>query len=427
MQYKANAHMNELKKELNFVQGTGVLFTSLLGTGVFAVPVLTVQIMGRDSLWAWPILVLLVLPVATTFATLGRYFPSAGGLTHFIGVAFGPRMAKVSAWLFLSIIPVGLPAALHIAAGFWEAQFGWKANSLLLVQLISLFVIWLLGSRSAGTSGNIQTLISLMAVALIVAIWWRGDITPGQVSWPSIGAISSPHLLQGLAMMFWCFVGMEAFIHLATEFRHSERDFPRALVVGTLAAGAIYWAFTVAVLHFDIDTKGHFSVVSFLKIISKVFGDNILWAACIMGYLTCFASVNIYIQGFARLLWSQAQEKPSSKLAQLSSQQVPLNALSVIVGCCALSVLFGSYLDMLLGTWMLFANGAFGLLYLLTMLAGCKILRGGARVVAIIGALLCGLLLIVIGWKSAYALLLFVVFWFVVPSKRESVHEACHH
>ncbi|WP_256937797.1 hypothetical protein, partial [Enterobacter chuandaensis] len=30
------------------------------------------------------------------------------------------------------------------------------------------------------------------------------------------------------------------------------------------------------------------------------------WVACVIGYLACFASLNIYIQSFARLVWSQA-------------------------------------------------------------------------------------------------------------------------
>ena len=51
--------------------------------------------------------------------------------------------------------------------------------------------------------------------------------------------------------MFWCFVGLEAFAHLASEFKQPERDFPRALMIGLLLAGTVYWACTVLVLHFN--------------------------------------------------------------------------------------------------------------------------------------------------------------------------------
>ena len=130
--------MSGLKQELGLGQGVGLLSTSLLGTGVFAVPALAALVAGDNSLWAWPLLILLVFPIAIVFALLGRHFPSAGGVAHFVDMAFGPRLASVTGWLFLSVIPVGLPAALHIATGFGQALFGWHDAQLLLAELGTL-------------------------------------------------------------------------------------------------------------------------------------------------------------------------------------------------------------------------------------------------------------------------------------------------
>lgn len=99
--------------------------------------------------------------------------------------------------------------------------------------------------------------------------------------------------------MFWCFVGLEAFAHLASEFKNPERDFPRALMIGLLLAGLVYWGCTVVVLHFDAyGENGGGSIAS--KIVVQLFGVGALWIACVIGYLACFASLNIYIQSFAR-------------------------------------------------------------------------------------------------------------------------------
>lgn len=86
--------MSGLKQELGLGQGVGLLSTSLLGTGVFAVPALAALVAGDNSLWAWPLLILLVFPIAIVFALLGRHFPSAGGVAHFVDMAFGPRLAQ---------------------------------------------------------------------------------------------------------------------------------------------------------------------------------------------------------------------------------------------------------------------------------------------------------------------------------------------
>ena len=74
--------MSGLRQELGLAQGIGLLSTSLLGTGVFAVPALAALVAGNNSLWAWPVLIVLVFPVAIVFAILGRHFPSAGGVAR---------------------------------------------------------------------------------------------------------------------------------------------------------------------------------------------------------------------------------------------------------------------------------------------------------------------------------------------------------
>lgn len=399
-------------------QGVGLLSTSLLGTGVFVVPALAAQLSQQGSLWAWPILLVLVFPIAIAFAALGRHFPSAGGAAHFVGMAFGPHLARVTGWLFLSVIPVGLPAALQIASGFWQAAFGWSESGLLLVQIATLLAIWLLGMRSAGSSANIQTVIALLVVTMVAAIWWRGGITPAQIPWPAPTSLVPHEMFDALSVMFWCFVGLEAFAHLATEFRNPQRDFPRALLCGMLLAGAVYWGCTVAVLHFNAYSPDRAAAASLPGIMVQLFGPYALWIACIIGYLACFASVNIYTQSFARLVWSQAQQRPESWLAQLSANRAPANALSMVVGCCLLFGLLIHWLALSLDTLIVYANGIFVLIYLLCMLAGCRILQGRSRAMAVIGSLLCCVLLGMIGWKSLYALGMFAALWLLLPKKR---------
>src|SRR5574344_413226 len=113
--------MSRLQKELGLLQGIGLLATSLLGTGIFVVPATAAALAGRSSLWAWGVLILLGLPLAFTFARLGRRSPHAGGAPHLVGLAFGAGAERFSAFLFLAVLPVGLPAALNIASGFWPA------------------------------------------------------------------------------------------------------------------------------------------------------------------------------------------------------------------------------------------------------------------------------------------------------------------
>ncbi|EMF0805357.1 TPA: L-methionine/branched-chain amino acid transporter [Klebsiella aerogenes] len=409
--------MSGLKQELGLGQGVGLLSTSLLGTGVFAVPALAALVAGDNSLWAWPALILLVFPIAIVFAVLGRHFPSAGGVAHFVDMAFGPRLARVTGWLFLSVIPVGLPAALHIATGFGQALFGWHDTQLLLAELGTLAIVWWVGSRGASSSANLQTLVAVMIVALIVAIWWRGGINPAQIPFPKPKDVDTSQLFAALSVMFWCFVGLEAFAHLASEFKRPERDFPRALMIGLVLAGTVYWGCTVVVLHFRAFGAEMAAAASLPNIVVRLFGVQALWVACVIGYLACFASLNIYIQSFSRLVWSQAQFKPESYLARLSPRQVPRNALNAVLGCCVLSTLCIYGLNINLDALIVYANGIFIMIYLLCMLAGCRLLHGKYRLLAIVGSVLCILLLAMVGWKSLYAVIMLAVLWFALPAR----------
>ena len=98
--------MPRLKKELGLWQGIGLLATSLLGTGIFVVPATSAALAGPSSVWIWLLLIALVLPIAFTFARLGRRYPHAGGAPHLIGLAFGPGAERFSAFLFLAVLPV---------------------------------------------------------------------------------------------------------------------------------------------------------------------------------------------------------------------------------------------------------------------------------------------------------------------------------
>lgn len=399
--------MSRLKKELGLWQGMGLLATSLLGTGIFVVPATAAALAGSASLWAWLLLITLVLPIAFTFALLGRRYPHAGGAPHLIGLAFGNGAERFSAFLFLAVLPVGLPAALSMAAGFWHALFEMNTFTLWLVQLATLLGVYLLGLRGARSSGNLQLLIALAILALTLLVWFKGDLAisdgvralPTQAEWPAMST--------ALAVMFWCYVGLEAFAHLGEEFKRPERDYPLALLGGVLLAGVIYWANSVAVLKFGHYGSEAQNTTAIPALLADLFGPEAKVLAALLGYLSCFASINIYLQGFARLIWSMAREgKLPAPLARLTARGSPLNALSLVLGVCLLSITLILWWQLPLDKLIRYANGNFILVYLLSMAAGFVLLPRIGKWLAALSALLCLAVFVALAEESAYVLLL---------------------
>ncbi|SEI60806.1 amino acid efflux transporter [Pseudomonas linyingensis] len=397
--------MSRLNKELGLLQGIALLSTSLLGTGIFAVPALAATAAGPASLWAWLLLIVLVLPVAFTFAQLGRHFPHAGGAPHLIGRAFGARLERLVAFMFLAVLPVGLPAALQIATGFWQALWPLGRGEILAIQLLTLAAMLALGQRPARASSLVQGLIALAILATVALIWWAGELPradhplllPLDEHWPRIPA--------ALAVMFWCFVGIEAFTHLGEEFRNPRRDFPLALLLGVLLAGGVYWACSVAVLSFDAYGDAQRNATSLPWLLENLLGPQAKVLVAVVGYLACFASMNVYVQGFARLIWSLADEgKLPASLARRNRQGMPGPALLLVVLACALCAVGAAVLQLSTDELIRYANGNFVLVYLLSMAAGVALLRGVWRWVAVLSSLLCATVLAMLGADALYAL-----------------------
>jgi amino acid efflux transporter len=106
------------------------------------------------------------------------------------------------------------------------AGAGWHNEQLLLAELGTLAIVWWVGSRGASSSANLQTLVAVLIVALIAAIWWRGRY-PRADPFPALTDVDHSQLFCAFGDVL-VFVGLEAFAHLASEFKQPERFSPRA-------------------------------------------------------------------------------------------------------------------------------------------------------------------------------------------------------
>lgn len=110
--------MTRLNQTITRWQGMGLIATTLLGTGVFILPQLTLQAAGDKAIWAWGFLLLAILPLTLVFAELGRHYTHAAGPAYFTEKAFGALPGRVIGLIFLFAIPPGAAAALIMTFEF---------------------------------------------------------------------------------------------------------------------------------------------------------------------------------------------------------------------------------------------------------------------------------------------------------------------
>lgn len=379
-------------------QGAALLATTLLGTGVFILPQVSLQQAGGAAIGIWLVLTLLAVPITVIFGALAGAIPNAAGPAHFVGEAFGAVAGRVMGLLFLLVVPVGGSAALLMTWSFIEPWFG--AQYQLTGQLLFLGVLFALNRVGFQLSARLQLGLTLAIVAVVLlllgAFFWQGAPLKAPVldvpAWSGISA--------ALALGFWSFLGVEAMTHLAQDFRDPARDMVPALLIGLLLVGLIYLGCSALLWALAVPGES----LTMAQAFDRLCGGAGQWVIGILGLCSGLATVNVYTASVARLTWSFSQQGVLPAWFQpLNRHHVPERALYLIIGLMAAVILgsspFPQQLEALIG-WV---NGVFAVIYLASMLAALKLLPSRYRATAIVSALLCLGLMLTLGTLLWYA------------------------
>jgi amino acid efflux transporter len=400
---------------LGLWQGAALLATTLLGTGVFILPQLTLDLAGSAAVWAWLLLTLLAIPITFVFAALARVLPHAAGPAHFVGEAFGTLAGRVTGLMFVLVVPLGASAALMMTYSFAAPllqQLGLDANRWQLpIELALLALLWLLNRRGLQLSARLQLGLTLAIVATVLAMFAGFFLqTPDQQALAQTHSALTPPSFTGfqaaLALGFWSFLGVEAMTHLAQDFRDPRRHLIPALLLGLVVVGCIYLGCSYLLL---ILGAGQTSL-SMAAAFDQLFGAGGHWLIGVLGLASGLATVNVYTASVARLGWSFASQGVlPAPLRQLNRYQVPERALSCILLLMALVLCLSAALQAGLEHLIGWVNGVFVLIYSASMAAALRLLVPRYRLISALSLTLCLILAWVLGSAMSYALLVILI------------------
>ncbi|MCE9680123.1 L-methionine/branched-chain amino acid transporter [Shewanella sp. AS1] len=375
--------------------------TTLLGTGVFILPQLTLALAGFGALFAWILLTLAIIPVTLVFGRLAGFFPHAAGPAYFVEQAFGRTAGRTIGLIFLLVIPIGAPAAILMTFQFINELVPISGWYQVLIELLLLLLLLLINLKGIQVSAKLQFALTLAIVAVVVLMFGAGGTNLGQLELvASETEIELDLVMAAAGIAFWSFLGVEAMTHLANDFKHPERDMLPAMILGTVLVGLVYIACTLLLLFVPLG-DGLAMVTAFDRLLGG-YGAQVIGILGIAGGLS---TVNVYTASVARLVWSFSREGVLPRyFDRLNQHQVPVRALSMVLslmGCViVLTYLSGQELEHLIA-W---SNGVFVIIYLMSMLAAAKLLGRGYWPQVLCGVLFCVMMLFALGWSMLYAL-----------------------
>ena len=398
--------MNQIQGSIGRWQGAGLMATTLLGTGVFILPQMTIALAGSGALLTWILLTLAIIPVTLVFGRLAGVFPHAAGPAYFVEKAFGRTAGRTIGLIFLLVVPLGAPAAIMMTFQFVNELVplsGWKQ---VLTELMLLVVLLAINLRGIQVSAKLQFALTLAIVTVVVLMFGAGGakLSDLELAVPAAGSDMSL-VMAAAGIAFWSFLGIEAMTHLAGDFKNPNRDMLPSMIIGTVLVGLVYVACTLLLL-FVPPTDGLAMVVAFDQLVGG-YGAQIIGVLGIAGGLS---TVNVYTASVARLIWSFSREGVLPRyFDQLNQHRVPVRALTAVLltmaGVIVLTYLFGQELEHLIA-W---TNGIFVIIYFAAMLAAAKLLRKRYLPLVVCGVLFCLMMAIALGANMLYAVSLTVV------------------
>lgn len=118
---------------------------------------------------------LLAFPLAITLGRLGAKHPHAGGIVEYARLAFGDLGSRITAWLFLGTIPIGVPIIALVGANYVAGTFGLPHWTIPVMAAVMLFASLGLHRQGVDIASWVQVLIlSLIAIIMAAAIITAG-------------------------------------------------------------------------------------------------------------------------------------------------------------------------------------------------------------------------------------------------------------
>ncbi|WP_153916639.1 L-methionine/branched-chain amino acid transporter [Shewanella sp. TC10] len=384
--------MNQITGTIGRWQGAGLMATTLLGTGVFILPQMTIAVANSGALLAWAILTVAILPVAVVFGLLASRFPHAAGPAFFIEKAFGTTAGRTIGLIFLFVIPIGAPAAILMTFQFMDALVSITGWGQLAAELAIVLVLLVLNYRGIQVSAKLQFALTLAIVAVVAVLFGASGTNVSEVE--SLASLATPEMstvMLAMGIGFWSFLGIEAMTHLANDFKNPKKDMLPAMMMGTVLVGIIYLICTLLLLLVPSDKAG----LAMIHTFDGLLGDMV-WQGMgaqvigILGIASGLATVNVYCASAARLLWSFSKEGVlPSYFSQLNQFGVPLRALVTILITMAVVITLTFITEQKLEDLIAWSNGVFVIIYLLTMLSAAKLLSKRYLPLIIGGCLFC--------------------------------------
>jgi amino acid efflux transporter len=396
---------------LSTVRGAALYIGALLGPGLLLLPGLAVTVAGPASLLAWVALLVLSGLFAVVFAAFGLRFPSAGGVIGYVTAGLGARAGLAAGWCFLAGVVAGAPVVCLIGASYVTQLTGGGRLARAGVAALLLLVLLALAKGGLRASAAAQLLLVGLLVG-VVAVAVAG--TAGSVraaNWTPFAPHGWLAVAHAAAILMLSFVGWEAVAPLTTAFPDPARQLTRVVAIALAVTSALYLG--LAIVTIGVLGPRAATIVPLAELLQRAIGPTGTAAAAVAAVVLTLGSVNAYISGGAAMAGHLTrQQRGGSEQVRsegVGSERVgsadeappaPRFLAAVAASGLLLITLYGFGLASP-AALVSIPTTLFLAVYLGSMVAAVRVLRGPARWAAVPASAAVAVMLACCGWALA--------------------------
>ncbi|SDN22178.1 Amino acid transporter [Halogranum gelatinilyticum] len=236
--------MKELERDLGLPAVLAISIGAMIGSGIFILPALALEIAGPAVILAYALAGLLVVPAALSKSEMATAMPEAGGTYIYIERGMGPLLgtiAGIGTWFSLSF-----KGALALVGGvpYLLLLFDLPLKPVALGLAGLLILINLVGAKQTG-----RLQVAIVVVMLAALGWFAAGSAPSVQSANYVGFFDSglEGILAATGLVFVSYAGVTKVASVAEEVEDPGRNIPLG-ILGSLAFTTVLYVAIVAVL-----------------------------------------------------------------------------------------------------------------------------------------------------------------------------------
>ncbi len=320
---------------LGFWSAVAIVMGNMIGSGVFLLPASLAAYRGL-SLVGWLLSAGGAVMLALVFARLARQLPAAGGLYAYTRRAFGDVPGFLVVWGYWGSSVASLAALAVAFVGYLDPFLPGIVRVPASAALLAVAAVWvLIGVNAIGVRAAARTQLTTLALKLlplvVVGVGGLFYFAPAAFSVPPASAVPvGGQIVATMTLTLWAFLGLECATIPADSVKDPARTIPRATLVGTVAAAAIYIVATVGVMSLVPGDALAASTAPFADGARRLFGSGVAQLVALGAAISCFGALNGWVLVCGQLPMAAASDGLFPSLfGRLSARGTPVAALVV--------------------------------------------------------------------------------------------------